>query len=157
MKKKCLLAIRIRGGVNVPIKAKDTMQMLRMVRNNSATLLDNRPEYVGMLQKIKDYVTWGEPDLETIKLILKKRGRLLGGSSINSETLKAIGFNSLDRLADSIYTGDVEINKIKNLKPFFRLSPPTKGFRRSIKLPFRSNGELGYRGEAINDLAKRMC
>jgi hypothetical protein len=26
-----------------------------------------------------------------------------------------------------------------------------------VKRPYRSKGELGYRGEAINELAIRMC
>jgi hypothetical protein len=26
-----------------------------------------------------------------------------------------------------------------------------------VKRPYRSKGELGYRGEDINELAKRMC
>jgi large subunit ribosomal protein L30 len=45
----------------------------------------------------------------------------------------------------------------KGEKQFYRLQPPKKGFgRKGIKIPFKSGGALGYRGEKINDLIKRM-
>ena len=157
MERKCLLAIRIRGGINAPVRIKDTLRMLRMDRNNTSSLIDNRPEYSGMLQKAKDYITWGEPTVETIRLLLEKRGRLTGDSPLDTETLKALGCDSIGDLATVIHLGSVDFHKIKGVKPFFRLHPPSKGFRRSVKRPYRSGGELGYRGEAINELAKRMC
>ena len=43
MEKKCFLAIRIRGGVNASHRQEDTLRMLRVDRNNTATLLDDRP------------------------------------------------------------------------------------------------------------------
>ena len=42
------------------------------------------------------------------------------------------------------------------IKPF-RLNPPKGGFeRKGIKVSFKSGGALGYRGEKINTLIKRM-
>ncbi len=39
----------------------------------------------------------------------------------------------------------------------FRLNPPSKGYgRKGIKIAFSQGGALGYRGEKINDLVKRM-
>ncbi len=51
-----------------------------------------------------------------------------------------------------------EFDKRKNRpKKFFRLAPPIGGFeRKGIKKPYSVGGALGYRGEAINDLIKRM-
>ncbi|NIP33807.1 MAG: 50S ribosomal protein L30 [Thermoplasmata archaeon] len=154
---KCLLAIRIRGGVNAPATVEDTLKMLRMERNNAATLLDDRPEYLGMLQKAKDYITWGEPTLETVRLLLDKRGRALGDRPIEDEALEGIGYETIDGLAEALHGGEAAIHKLEGIKPFFRLHPPSKGFKRSVKRPYGSRGELGYRGEAINELAKRMC
>ena len=43
------------------------------------------------------------------------------------------------------------------LKPFFRLHPPKGGFEKAgIKKPFTVKGALGYRGDKINDLIKKM-
>lgn len=152
-----MLAIRIRGGVNAPVRVEDTLRMLRMERNNTATLLDDRPEYLGMLQKAKDWITWGEPTLETIRLLLEKRGEVPGGGRIDAEMLKTLGYDDLDALAAALHACQVEFNKLDGVKPFFRLHPPSKGFKRTVKRPYRAGGELGYRGDAINELARRMC
>ena len=40
------------------------------------------------------------------------------------------------------------------IKPVFRLSPPSKGYK-SIRSDY-PKGDLGNRGEAINELLKRM-
>ena len=157
MERKCLLAIRIRGGVNASVKVEDTLRMLRMNRNNTSTLLDDRPEYLGMLQRAKDYITWGEPTAETVRLVLEKRGRAEGDAPIDSKVLEALGYSSVDKLASEIISGETEFHKLEGVKPFFRLHPPNKGFKRSVKRPYGSRGELGYRGESINELAKRMC
>ena len=157
MEKKSLLAIRIRGTINVPQRVEDTLRMLRIDRNNYATLLDDRPDYTGMLQKAKDWITWGEPDLETIKIILEKRGEAPGGVKISEEYLKELGFNDFSQLAEKLHSGELDINKLEGIKPFFRLHPPKKGFKRSVKRPYGNKGELGYRGDAINELARRMC
>jgi large subunit ribosomal protein L30 len=157
MERRCLLAIRIRGGVNAPVRVEDTLRMLRMERNNTATFLDDRPEYLGMLQKAKDWITWGEPTLETIRLLLEKRGEVPGGGRIDAEMLKTLGYEDLDALAAALHACQVEFNKLDGVKPFFRLHPPSKGFKRTVKRPYRAGGELGYRGDAINELARRMC
>ena len=157
MGRKCILAIRIRGGVNASTRVEDTLRMLRMDRNNFSTLLDDRPEYTGMLQRTKDYVTWGEAAAETVSLLLDKRGRMDGDHPIDSEALKALGYSSIGELASALINGEAELHKLEGMKPFFRLHPPRKGFKRSVKRPYGSKGELGYRGESINELAKRMC
>jgi large subunit ribosomal protein L30 len=157
MANRCLLVIRIRGGVNATVEVKDTLRMLRMPNNNTATILDDRPEYLGMLQKAKDYITWGEPSGETIRLLLEKRGETSTGGRVDAETAKTLDYDSLDDLAIAIAECRVEFNKIGGLKPFLRLHPPRKGFKKTVKRPFGSGGELGNRKEAINELAKRMC
>ncbi len=157
MERKCILAIRIRGGVNATMRVEDTLKMLRLDRNMASTLLDDRPEYNGMLQHAKDYITWGEPTVETVRVLLEKRGKQVGDDPISENTLKALGYDSLDALASALCSGNVEFHKLEGIKPFFRLHPPKKGFKRTVKRPYRSSGELGPRGEAINELAKRMA
>jgi len=157
MERKSLLAIRIRGTINVPQRVEDTLRMLRIDRNNYATLLDDRPDYKGMLQKAKDWITWGEPSLETVSMILEERGEAPGCIKLSEEYLQELGFEGFSQLAEKLHSCELDINKIDGIKPFFRLHPPKKGFKRSVKRPYGNKGELGYRGEAINELARRMC
>jgi len=157
MERKCILVIRIRGGVNATMRVEDTLKMLRLDRNMASTLLDDRPEYKGMLQHAKDYITWGEPTVETVRVLLEKRGKQVGDDPISEDTLKSLGYDSLDALASALCSGNVEFHKLEGVKPFFRLRPPKTGFKRTGQRPYRSWGALGPRGEAINELAKRMA
>ena len=49
----------------------------------------------------------------------------------------------------------VDFWKIPTIKPVFRLHPPKGGFEKKIKKPY-PDGELGYRGEEINQLIDKM-
>lgn len=153
---KCLAVIRVRGTINVRREISDTLRMLHLVRNCHATLIDNRPSYLGMLQKVHNYVTWGEVSKEVIVLLLRERGRLIGNRRVTDEYAQKIGFRSIDDLAEAIYNLKVEFQKLPDIKPVFRLHPPSGGYGGSIKKSYKAGGVTGYRGEAINDLLKRM-
>jgi len=157
MTAKTLLVVRIRGGVDAQKTVEATLTMLRMERNNYATILKETPSYTGMLRKVKDYITWGEPDVETVKQLLEARGKLVGDAKMNDDSLKTLGYESVEKLANAIVVGEVEFSQLNGVKPFFRMHPPKKGFKRTVKRPYKDHGELGYRGEAINELIKRMC
>jgi len=150
------VAVRVRGMSDISQEVKDTLSMLRLNRNCHATLVDDRPAYNGMLRKSKDYLTWGEVSQENIALLLKKRGRLVGDKKLTDEYAKELGYKSLDDLAEAIFKAEVECSSLPKVKPVFRLHPPKKGFKGKIKRSYAAGGELGYRGDAINELLKRM-
>ena len=154
--RKCLVAVRIRGMSDISTEIKDTMSMLRLTRNCHATLLDDRPAYNGMLRKSKDYVTWGEVSQENIALLLKKRGKLVGDKKLTDDYAKELDYSSLDALAEAIFKVEVEFSSLPEIKPVFRLRPPTKGYKGKVKRSFAAGGEAGYRGDEINALVKRM-
>ena len=155
-KKKCIAVVRIRGVIGASREIKDTLKMLNLKRNYHAVLIDNRPSYLGMLNKVQNYVTWGEPSEEIVALMIKKRGRLNGDKKLTDEYAKKLGYKSLEELAKAIYEGKIDYNKLPGIKPFFRLHPPSKGFKGKVKKSFGTGGETGYRGEAINELLERM-
>lgn len=156
MAAKCLLAIRIRSSIGAPERVKGTLRLLRLGKTNYATLLDDRPSYIGMLRRVKERVTWGEVSPETILELLRKRGEIGGGHQIDQNTLKELGYSSLEELSKAIYSCEVELSELGALKPFFRLHPPSKGFRGKTKHSYGAGGEAGYRGEQINILASKM-
>jgi large subunit ribosomal protein L30 len=154
--KKCLAVVRIRGVSDIHREIKATMNMLRLQKNCHATLLDNRPANLGMLQKAQHYLTWGEVSKETLALLLTKRGRLVGNKKLSDEYAQKAGKKSLDELAEAIVKGDMDFRTLPSMKPVFRLHPPSKGFRGKVKQSFVVGGATGYRGEAINDLLEQM-
>jgi large subunit ribosomal protein L30 len=118
--------IRVRGLVRLNGKINDTMLMMHLYRKNYCVLIDKKE--LGMIKKVKDYVTYGEIDKETEALLIKEKQE----KTINKEGKEVP-------------------------KKFFRLCPPKKGFgRKGIKIAFSKSGALGYRGTKINDLIKRM-
>jgi len=54
MSGKTLFVVRIRGGVDAQKTVEATLTMLRMEKNNYATILKESPSYTGMLRKAKD-------------------------------------------------------------------------------------------------------
>jgi len=154
---RCLAVVRIRGTVNVRKEVEDTLRMLNLERNCHATLIDDRPSFLGMLRKAQSVLTWGEASKETIALLLRKRGRIVGNKKLTDEYAKKIGYDSLDTLAEAIYNLKVELKDLPGVKPVFRLHPPRKGYKGTVKKSYTAGGEAGYRGEAINDLIRRMA
>ena len=80
--------IRVRGKVNVDGKIKDTLKMLRLNQTNHCVIIPESATYKGMLQVVKDYVTWGEIESKTMSELLKKRGKLLGGAKLTDKAVK---------------------------------------------------------------------
>ncbi|MEM2147506.1 MAG: 50S ribosomal protein L30 [Candidatus Bathyarchaeia archaeon] len=155
-KRKCVAAVKIRGTISAPLEVRKTLLMLNLKRNNHAVLIDDRPSFLGMLKTAQNFITWGEVSKETITALLKTSGRLAGNKKLTDAYAQKIGYKSLEELADAIFSCKVDYWRLPNIQPFFRLHPPSKGFKGKIKKSHASGGELGYRGEKINDLLMRM-
>ena len=153
---KCLAVVKVRGMISAQREARETLEMLHISHTNHAVLVVNRPAFLGMLKRVQSYVTWGEISKETLAELLTKKGRIKGNKKLTDEYLKKVGCTSIDDLADGIASCKIEFLKLPDIQPVFRLHPPTKGYKGTPKKNFRAGGEAGYRGEAINDLVKRM-
>ena len=153
---KTIAVVRIRGTISAQKEARETLSLLHLDHTNHAILIDDRPSYKGMLQRVGNYVTWGEVTKETVSEMLQKRARLLGNKKLDEEYITKIGYKTFDELAEALVTGKVEHGKLPFMTPLFKLHPPSKGYKGKTKKSFRQGGEAGYRGEAINALVKRM-
>ncbi len=137
-----LVVVLVRGLIDLSQGIKDTLRMLRLTRKNHCVVVDDTPSVHGMVVKVKDCVTFGPLSNETFAKLVEKRGvEYLGRKTDRQKAYSydMISFNGKDYL------------------PYFRLSPPRKGFgRKGIKIAFGVGGGLGNRGEKINDLIERM-
>ena len=152
------LVIRVRSDRGVKPKIRDTMSMLNLTKVNHAVLVPDTPAYAGMLQKAKDYVTWGEVGADTISDLISQRGRMIGDKPITNAVINSGSeFSTINALSKAIASGDARTNDVEGMKPVFRLHPPrgAKGWG-GIKRSFSTGGALGFRGEAISDLVERM-
>ncbi|MFQ5474485.1 MAG: uL30 family ribosomal protein [Candidatus Nanoarchaeia archaeon] len=69
---KTIGVILIRGFVGLSPDVKMTLKMLNLNRKNSCVIVKNTESVMGMLFKVKDYVTYGEVDEETVKKLKEK-------------------------------------------------------------------------------------
>jgi len=155
--KKRLVLVRVRGEVHIKKDIADTLEMLHLKRANACSIVDNRPEYLGMVKKVKDYIAWGELDESTLSGLLSKWARKAADKRLSAEDLKKKKFASFEDFAKKFVTFDAELSDL-DIKPTFRLHPPTKGFARAgIKVAYTQGGVLGYQGAKINSLIATMA
>ena len=136
-----LAVIRVRAPAEVRDSINDTLKMLRLTRANHCVLLKESPSTAGMLLKARGCITWGPVRSELVERLVAKRGRLAGDEHVPAAEAK--------KLVQKILGGEET-----PVKKVFRLNPPSKGFR-ATKMAW-PKGDLGDRGEAINELIERM-
>lgn len=152
-----IAVVRIRGRVDVRPEIRRTMEMLHMRRKFWATVVPATKSYLGMLRVVKDYATYGEIDRDTLVELLRRRGELRSGGRVTDDWLREnTEFDGVEDLAEALLSGRARLHKLSWLKPYFRLHPPSGGFKRTTKRGYRDGGELGYRGRDINPLLRRM-
>lgn len=137
-----IAAIRVRGTAKARKEIDDTLRLLNLNRKMHCVLLKESASIKGMLIYVKDYITWGEISDDVLKQLLIKRGRKEGEKRLTDKE----AMETFEKLKHNDFNG---------IKKVFRLTPPSKGFRRSIKQHY-PDGELGFRGREINALLKRM-
>ncbi|MEM0449010.1 MAG: 50S ribosomal protein L30 [Methanomassiliicoccales archaeon] len=148
--------IRVRGHSKIRSDIEETMRLMHLTRPNHCVVLPENDTVKGMLQKAKDYITWGEVDEVTLAKMIKFRGRLEGDKPVDDEIVKAGSkYTSIIALARAIKKGEATYSSLKGFKPVFRLSPPRKGYEGN-KRSYQNGGALGYRGKDINELIERM-
>ena len=154
-----LLAIRVKGEFGTPWVLGTALTSLHLKGKFNAVLVENKPESIGMLRQVKEYVTWGDVSTNEVAILLRERGEFSGGAPMTDETVKKkFGEASVQDLASALIKGRISLRTLwqAGLNPVFRLHPPSGGFEGSIKRAYTSQGELGNRGQAIASLLNRM-
>ena len=153
---KAYLVVRIKGQVDVPHWAKTTLELLKLEKKYRATIIPAKENTLGMLNKVKHYVCWQEVDSAIAKELLDKKARVSGYKKITDVDLKKIGFNTIDEIATSLAEGKTSMTKLKPMKPWFALSPPRHGFKKSTKRMYGEKGILGQNNELANLIRNMM-
>jgi len=149
---KAFLVIRMKGTINVPHWARTTLDLLHLDKRFRATIIPEKDNTKGMLNKIQHYVSWQEIDAPTTKELLEKRARKEGYRKLTSDDVVKLGFKNTDDLAKSLVEGSVALSKLKPMKPWFALSPPRHGFKRSTKKMYGEGGILGNHKDLLSQV-----
>ncbi|MFW9971776.1 MAG: 50S ribosomal protein L30 [Candidatus Odinarchaeota archaeon] len=156
---KLYFAIRTRGAPGMKTKVIDTLKMLRMHKVNHGVLIWGTPSFIGMLSKCKDYISFGEIDEKTLIRLLRVRGKVEGNHPLTEEHIKNLTkYKNFRELAKALLTGEIQYREkdIYKIKPVFRLHPPRKGHRGTIKKHYNEGGTLGNVGIYINEIIHKM-
>ncbi len=149
-----LVVVRICGEVNVPSDVEYTLCLLNLDKKYRATIVKEDPSILGMLKKIQHYIAWYKADKDLIKEMLEKRGKVSRSRKIDNTIVKELGFDNIDILAEKLANNAITLSSL-NIKPWFGLHPPIKGFKRSTKRTYKEKGITGENPE-LPLLIKRM-
>ena len=108
---------------------------------------------------IKERINKGEIDEKTLIRLLRVRGRIEGNHTLTEEYIKSLTkYKNFRDLAKALINGEIHYREkdIYKIKPVFRLHPPRKGHRGTIKKHYNEGGALGNVGIYINELIHKM-
>ena len=152
-------AIRIRGAPGMKRTILDSLKMLRMHKVNHGVLIWGEKSYLGMLNKCKDYIAYGEIDEKTLLRLLRTRGKVEGNKPLTDEHIKHLTkYKDMKEFSKALLSGEIKYRAkdVYKIKPVFRLHPPRKGHRGTIKRHYHEGGTLGYVDQFINVILHKM-
>jgi large subunit ribosomal protein L30 len=158
-KKSCLLAVRVRGSAGLKHRIEAVLKDLGLNRRNQAIIMADTPSIRGTLKVVKDTLFWGEATEDILSILLTKRTKISKvGSLTDQEVKKRFSISNIKALAKSLSTGEIKPQDLKRhgVNIIYKLNSPKGGYGGKIKDPFGKSGVLGYRGEAIGELVKKM-
>ncbi|KAH9043138.1 60S ribosomal protein L7 [Lactarius pseudohatsudake] len=161
---KVLFVIRIRGINEIAPKPRKILQLLRLLQINSGVFVRVTKATQQMLRLVEPYVTYGEPNLKTVRELIYKRGygkvnrqRVpLSNNSVIENTLGKYDTLSVEDLVHEIFTVGPNFKQVSNFLWPFKLSNPTGGWRTRKFKHYVQGGDFGNREDNINKLVRQM-
>ncbi|KAI7899994.1 ribosomal protein L30, ferredoxin-like fold domain-containing protein [Cokeromyces recurvatus] len=165
---KLLFVIRISGVNDLNPKVKKVLQLFRLLQTNNGVFVRVNKATMEMLQIVEPYVTYGSPNLKTVRELIYKRGyakvkgqRLaISDNQIISDNLKQFGIICIEDVIHEIFTVGEHFKQVNNFLWPFKLSNPN-GHKKVSWKPRKSKhyvegGDAGDREFDINKLIQSM-
>jgi len=160
---KLALVIRIRGTMGLHPKPRKILQLLRLRQIHNATFVRLTGATKQMLRLIEPYVTYGTPNLKTVRELIYKRGFAkvnrqrvpITDNSIIEKSLGKHGIICVEDLIHEIYTVGPNFKQANRFLWSFKLNPPRGGYK-TVKRHYNEGGDFGDREDKINSLVRRM-
>jgi len=161
---KVLFVIRIRGINNVSPKVKKILQLLRLRQVHNGVFVKVNKAIHNMLLLVEPYITYGPPNLKTVRELILKRGHgksdrqriPLHDNAVIAKELGQYGIICVEDLIHEIFTCGPKFKEANNFLWPFKLSSPLGGYTRFKKIHFNEGGDHGNREEEINKMVRRM-
>ncbi|XP_021744134.1 60S ribosomal protein L7-3-like [Chenopodium quinoa] len=160
---KLLFIIRIRGINAMHPKTRSILQLLRLRQIFNGVFLKVNKATLNMLHRVEPFVTFGYPNLKSVRELIYKRGfgkvnkqRIaLTDNSIVEQTLGKHGIICVEDLIHEVITVGPHFKEANNFLWPFQLSAPLGGLKKK-RNHFVEGGDAGNRENFINELIRRM-
>ncbi|KAK9683923.1 hypothetical protein RND81_10G175200 [Saponaria officinalis] len=160
---KLLFIIRIRGINAMHPKTKKILQLLRLRQIFNGVFLKVNKATLNMLHRVEPYVTYGYPNLKSVRELIYKRGfgkvdKQRTPLTDNTIVEKVLGKHDIictEDLIHEIITVGPHFKEANNFLWPFQLSAPLGGLKKK-RNHFVEGGDAGNRENFINELIRRM-
>ncbi|KAJ6597073.1 60S ribosomal protein L7 [Mycena vulgaris] len=161
---KVYFVVRIRGINEIAPKPRKIMQLLRLLQINNGVFVKVTRATQQMLRLIEPYITYGEPNIKSVRELIYKRGygkvskqRIpLSNNAVIEEALGKYNILCVEDLVHEIATAGPNFKQAANFLWPFKLSNPTGGWRTRKFKHYVQGGDFGDRETNINKLIRQM-
>merc|ERR1712029_1282856 len=160
---KLAFVIRIRGINQVAPKVKKGLQLFRLRQINNGVFIKLNQATINMLRICEPYITWGTPNLKSVRELIYKRGFVkvdgnrtaITSNDIIEKNLGRFGIICVEDLIHEIVTVGPNFKYATNFLWPFKMNTPTGGWRKKTN-HFVEGGDFGCREDFINPLLQKM-
>merc|ERR1712001_203379 len=160
---KLAFVMRIRGINQVSPKVKKVLQLFRLRQINNGVFIKLNKATINMLRICEPYITWGTPNLKSIRELIYKRGFIkvdgkrtpITSNDLVEETLGRHGIICVEDMIHEIATVGPNFKYVSNCLWPFKLNTPNGGWRKKTN-HFVEGGDFGCREDKINALLRNM-
>merc|ERR1712047_11041 len=160
---KLAFVMRIRGINQVSPKVKKVLQLFRLRQINNGVFIKLNKATINMLRICEPFITWGTPNLKSVRELIYKRGFVkkdcnrtaITSNDIIEEKLGKFGIICVEDLIHEIVTVGPNFKYATNFLWPFKLNTPTGGWRKKTN-HFVEGGDFGCREDFINPLLHKM-
>ncbi|XP_063610863.1 large ribosomal subunit protein uL30-like [Penaeus indicus] len=155
--------IRVRGVNQIHPKVRKVLKLLRLLQINNGVFVQLNKATLSMLRIAEPFITWGYPNLKTIKQMIYKRGHAkidgrrvpLYSNTLIEKYLGKYGIICVEDMVHEIFTQGKNFQKVNNFMWNFKLNNPKGGWRMKTK-HYVEGGDFGNREGKINALLAKM-
>ncbi|KAL5838677.1 hypothetical protein ACOSQ3_015846 [Xanthoceras sorbifolium] len=160
---KLLFIVRIRGINAMHPQTRKILQLLRLRQIFNGVFLKVNKATVNMLHRVEPYVTYGYPNLKSVRELIYKRGygklnkqrTALTDNSIIEQALGKYGIICMEDLIHEIMTVGPHFKEANNFLWPFKLKAPLGGLKKK-RNHYVEGGDAGNREDYVNELIRRM-
>jgi len=155
--------IRIRGINQVHPRVRKVLQLFRLRQINNGVFMKLNNATLNMLRIAEPYITWGYPNMKTVRELIYKRGfgkvngrRLpITDNRVIEQRLGRFNIICVEDLIHEIYSVGPNFKAASNFLWPFKLNTPTGGWVKKTN-HYVEGGDFGNRENKVNVLLRKM-